>query len=338
MGWGHMRTAGFAIACWLLSAPVWAQSDEDRAAARAAATQGLAEEEAGRCDQAIELFRRAESIIHAPPHLLHIARCEAKQGRLVSARETYLKVTREELADGAPHAFVEAHGDAQKELAALDPRVPSLKVIVEGGTGSVTLDGAPMPDALVGIDRPIDPGRHELRAKNASGESKPVTVVVAEGAHEVARLVLPAAKPGPVAGPAPLLDATEPGHDAAPPTERRSNTALRTGAYVGWGVGAAGVVFGTVMLIVNHGKRSDADALCPGGACPLSRKADIAALDSDASSAATMSWVGYGVGVVGLGVGTALFFLSKDKGSAEQAHAPITPWVGVGAAGVGGRF
>jgi hypothetical protein len=334
MGWGTGRTFGLVIACCLVATPAWAQSDEDRANARAAATQGLAEEDAGRWAAAIELFRRAESIIHAPPHLVHIARSEAKLGRLVAAQEAYLKVTREELPPTAPHAFLEAQADAQKELAALEPRIGSLKVIVEGGTAAVTLDGAPMSDALIGIDRPIDPGRHELRASGDKGASKPVTVVVAEGAHQVARLVL---VPSPVAR-ATTPDAPPP-HDTEPaPEENRSRKGLRIGAYAGWGVGVAGLAVGTAMLFVNHGKRSDADALCPNGACPLSRKADIEALDADADSAATISWIGYGVGVVGLGVGTALFFMSKSPSSAETAHATVTPWLGVGSAGVRGRF
>jgi hypothetical protein len=334
MGWGTGRTFGLVIACCLVAAPAWAQSDEDRANARAAATQGLAEEDAGRWASAIELFRRAESIIHAPPHLVHIARSEAKLGRLVSAQETYLKVTREELPPSSPRAFLDAQADAQKELAALEPRIGSLKVIVDGGSAAVTLDGAPMADALIGIDRPIDPGRHVVRASGDKGASKPVTVVVAEGAHQVVHLAL---APAPVAQAA-TPEATPPHESEPPPEAPRSRTGLRIGAYAGWSVGVAGLAVGTAMLVVNHGKRSDADALCPNGACPLSRKADIQALDADADSAATISWIGYGVGVVGLGVGTALFFMSKGPSHAETAHTTVTPWLGVGSAGVRGRF
>jgi len=326
-----------------------AQTDEDRAGARAVATQAFEAEEAGKCDEAVALFRRAEAIVHAPPHLLHIARCEVKLGRLVSAREDYLKVMREELPSTAPRAFVDAQGVAQQELAALESRIPTLKVLVEGGEGDeqseriVLLDGAPMPLAFVGVERPIDPGRHELRAREDGYASEPVVVTIAEGAHVSAQLVL---RPS---GPKKARTTTHPGSgdrnasgDGGPETPAEQRGGSKVGAFVGWGVGAAGLIFGTTMMLVNRDKRADADALCPAGNCPVSRKPEVESLDSDAGSAATLSWIGYGVGVAGLGVGTVLYFMAEKSkapgGESAQARAAVIPWVGVGGAGLRGRF
>ncbi len=316
----------FGATCLFFAGPARAQSDEDRATARAAATQGLAAEESGNFAESVELFKRAEAIVHAPPHLLHIARGEARLGHLVAAQESYVKITREELASSAPKAFVEAQAAAQQELAELKPRIPSLKIVVEGGKGKVTLDGAPVPDALVGIARPIDPGRHQLKAMGHHLASAPATVEIAEGAHESVTLKLE---------PSADADIDEPAKPTttAPEEKRGSNVP----AFVAWGIGVAGVAVGTAMVFVNRGKREDAEKICPPGPCFESRRAEVEALDSDADQAATLAWIGYSVGAVGLGVGTVLFLTNRKSSPKESARA-VTPWVSLGGAGLQGRF
>src|SRR5260221_11075432 len=88
--------AGF----WLIlsSHPARAASEEDRAGARAAATQGEAAYNQKRWADALDLFSRAESLGHSPLHLLFKARALAELGQLVKARETYLEIPREESA------------------------------------------------------------------------------------------------------------------------------------------------------------------------------------------------------------------------------------------------
>src|SRR5688572_16337830 len=94
---------------------VLAQSDHERAAAREAAGAGLAAYEAGEYQRAIDSMSRAEQLVHALPHLLYLARAQSKLGRLVAARETYLKIARERLAENAPPAFIEAQAAALEE-------------------------------------------------------------------------------------------------------------------------------------------------------------------------------------------------------------------------------
>src|SRR5579862_1437501 len=85
-----------------------AQTDEARAAARAAATEGLHALQEGRFKDAVDLCTRAESLMHAPTHLLLIARAQAKLGNLVEAQEAYIKIERDHLAPNAPRAFMDA--------------------------------------------------------------------------------------------------------------------------------------------------------------------------------------------------------------------------------------
>src|SRR3954451_11899470 len=99
---------GFLLALVGQGGVAQAGEDEDRAGARAAATEGAKAMEEGRYEQAIDLFTRAESLVHAPPHLVYMARSYVKLGKLVRASETYLKVTRETLPSNAPKAFTDA--------------------------------------------------------------------------------------------------------------------------------------------------------------------------------------------------------------------------------------
>src|SRR3954453_35629 len=85
-----------------------AQSDDDRAGARVAATEGVKALNEKRFAEAADLFSRAESLVHSPVHLLYLARAQEKLGRLVQARENYTKITREKYAPDAPDAFRQA--------------------------------------------------------------------------------------------------------------------------------------------------------------------------------------------------------------------------------------
>jgi hypothetical protein len=318
------------IAAALVS-PASAQTDEARAAARAAATQGLHALQEGRYKDALDLCTRAESLMHAPTHLLLIARVQTKLGHLVEAQEAYFKIERDRLAPNAPRAFVDAQATAAEEEAALAPRVPTLKVDLEGASpadAEVTLDGAPFATALVGMASPINPGSHTLAAKSATTTAEPVTVVIAEGAKQQVTLTLiPLAPPEPVAqdGSSPAATPTE-----APPA---GHPGLRAAAWVGFGVGVAGLAAGTVFVVKNHSERNDANGLCGVQGCPESRRADIESFDRDANSASTLAWVSYGVGAAGIVTGAVLLWASHGKPTAPQS-GQIVPWFGARAMGV----
>ena len=307
------------------------QTDEARAAARAAATQGLHALQEGRYKDALDLCTRAESLMHAPTHLLLIARAQTKLGHLVEAQEAYIKIVRDHLAPNAPKAFVDAQATAADEQAALAPRVPTLKVDVEGASPSdvqIALDGAPLPSALVGMASPINPGSHTLAVVSGSATADPVTVTVAEGARQSVTLTL---KPTAVAESPPpqATPSTEPATAPLPP----QHAGLAAAGWVGIGVGVVGLVAGSVFVIKNHSDRNDANALCGSSGCPESKRSEISSFDSDANSAATLSWVSYGVGAAGLVTGAVLLWASHGKPAAPQS-GQVIPWFGKSAAGV----
>jgi hypothetical protein len=103
---------------------------------------------------------------------------------------------------------------------------------------------------------------------------------------------------------------------------------------LGWvavGVGGVGLVLGTVSGLMASGKASDLDSACRGDTCPPSAQDDVDAYDRYY----TLSTVGLVVGGIGLVGGAALLLTAPDE---SQQTAGITPYIGIGRAGVRGRF
>jgi hypothetical protein len=323
-----------------LPRPAGAQTDGDRAAARAAATAGLQAFNEGRFQDAVDLCSRAEALMHAPTHLLLVARAQAKLGHFVEAQEAYIRIKRDRLAADAPRAFVDAQASAAEEQAALAPRIPSIRISLEGPATkdvAIAIDGQNVSSAVVGLPMPVNPGQHVLVAHAASAESDPATVTAPEGAtqsvtlrmHPIASAQSDVGAPaGRAAGGAAAPEGDHPGG---------GGNALRLGGWIAVGVGAVGAIVGTVFLVKNHSDLNDANAMCGSSLCPMTKKASIDSLDSSASQASTLAWVSYGVGVAGVGAGVAMLVLSGGKGTqAPQAAGfrAARPWVGPASAGI----
>ncbi len=346
---------GLGVALCAVPVSAAAQTEEERAGARAAATEGAKAFEAERWQDAVDLFQRAESLVHAPPHLLYLARAHEKLGNLVKARELYNKITREKLEPGAPDAFRQAQADAAKELQGIEPRLARLTVKVEGPEGvsfDVAMDGDEVPSALVGIARPVDPGSHEVVVTARGYKAEPAQVTLSEGGSQTVTIEL---VEDPSAAAVPESESVANGQELATsgPTSSGEPTrdakggpnGMLVGSFVALGVGVVGMGMGTAFGLKSSSKRSDADALeeefvgvC-GNDClstdPTAKKIDD--LDSEAKSAKTLSAVGFALGGVGLATGAVLFILSgKEKQSAQAPR--VRGWVGVGSVGLSGQF
>jgi hypothetical protein len=113
-------------------------------------------------------------------------------------------------------------------------------------------------------------------------------------------------------------------------------------------VGVLGLAGGTIFALKSKSNRADADDVyakqCSAG-CDTSDPGakETASLDDSARSAKTLSIVSFIVGGVGLAAGGTLFFLSSKKeepaaSSAGSSGFTVTPVIGLGSAGVTGRF
>jgi hypothetical protein len=339
--------------------PAFGQTDEQRAGARSLATDGAAAFKEGRFKDAVDLFSKAESLVHAPPHLLFLARAHTKLGQLVRAREAYLKIVKEQLTPSAPPAFREAQGSAQRELAAIEPKIGSLAIKVEGSESAkdlaVKIDDVPISAVLVGSSQPIDPGDHKIEAAATGFRAQPQFIKVTDGekASITLKLESDANAPPPTAAATPgAANAAAPGAPpgttatpGAPPadtgTSGGGSNGMRIGAYAAFGVGAVGIGLGTVFLLKASGKHSDASDLfdqnhCGVSLCTKSIQDQVNQLDADGKSASTLGIVGFVIG--GAAVVTGVTLLVMSSGTSEAKTASVQPWIGLNSAGLSGTF
>jgi len=228
-------------------------------------------------------------------------------------------------------------------------RVASVVITVTGPANpQVTIDGDTVPAAALGLKRPVDPGQHVVKASAEGYAPAEATFTVAEAGNAEAKLTLekaaggavaaPVVGPGPAAGPA--GSEPPPGAD----TGGKSGSGQRTAALVAFGVGGVGLVVGAITGLVAMGKASDLDSACPGGTCPSDKQSDV----DSYKTMGTLSTVGFIVAGVGGAAGAILWFTAPKEGSASAggsryatvpaSRVSVTPYVGLGAAGVTGRF
>jgi hypothetical protein len=336
-----------------------AVSPEDMASARTLGIDGVKMADSGDCAGAIPKLAAAEKIFHAPTTMDRLGECEIKVGKIVAGTEHLQRVIREPLAPNAPQAFVTARQRAQDALTPALPRIAHLKIRIDGVTAdkvTATVDGAPVSSALFDVGRPTDPGAHEVQASAQGFKTATATVTLADGSESTASLHLDpdpnaaaaAATTGAATGGAASAATGAPapqagGQPAAAPAGATTAAPAQTGAppaahppvaaIAMLVVGGVGVGIGTVFGVLAMGAKSTLDGECGSSkkACP--KQSDINALNTDA----LVSDIGFGVGVVGLAIGTVMLVTHKstETGSTRKG---VVPWVGLGSAGLRGTF
>jgi hypothetical protein len=320
---------------------------ENVAAARSLGLQGIKMADSGDCKGAIEKLSRAESLYHAPSILGRLGECQVSVGQIVAGTENLNRVVREQLAANAPKAFKDAQERAKGVLNTALPKIAHLTVRVDpaDAKAQVLVAGVAIPPALIGVERPTDPGTHQIAVSAPGYLDQTQSVTLAEGASQELAVHLEkdpnaAAAAAPPAPPptAPVAVApTAPPADTGP---KKNNTL----AYVALGVGGVGLVAGGITGLMAISKKSDLSG-CVDKSCPSSQGDKI----DSAKTMATISTVGFGVGVVGVGLGVVLLLTGGSGSGSASAQPPrlaqrlpgsvtIEPWMGLNSAGVNGTF
>jgi Tetratricopeptide repeat len=325
-------------------------SDADKATARELGIDGYKALAAKDYAGALDRFKRADTLFHAPTITLGLARAQVGLGKLVAAQEIYNKLAHEDLPPKASTALKKAVKDAQTELAALSPRIPGVIIDVKGAASlKVSLDGAEVPAAALGVKRPADPGEHVVRAEAKGLADREVKVTLAEGKVETVSITLeppraappkpeppavpppmPAAKPPLVASPPVTPGAPAPAVADMPPAQkngsgrRTAGIIIGAGGLVGLGIGGA---FGAIAISKKSGSneagRCDSNSFCDDTG---------KALRLDAFHAATASTIGFVAGGVMLAGGVVLF------ATAPSGSKSTTVSLGPGNVSFEGRF
>jgi hypothetical protein len=344
-----------------LPSPAFADAGDesgDTAAARNLAVDGMKLAQTGKCGEAIDKLERAEKLHHSAIVLGKLGECYVQEGRVVDGTEALRKMLREPLPPQPTPALEKAYERAQSVLDTALPKVAGVTVTVKvppGADVTTKLDGRIVPPALLGVERPVDPGDHVVEAtapgylrsenKFSAGPGDKLTMSLdleKDPSWKPPEVPLEAAAPAAPSG----AFTTEPSREppAEPPPERHAPN--RTAAYVAWGVGAAGLAVGAGFGIVAWTGKKKLDDSCNGNVCAPDQSDR---LDSS-KLAGNVATIGLGVGAAGAILGT-VFFFTAGSGSSEQprpvaAHRKsralsdfrARPFIGIGSAGFSGEF
>jgi hypothetical protein len=312
-------------------------SPADRETARSLMQEARNLRDKGDVPGALRRFQAADSIMHVPTTGLEVARAQVALGLLVEARDTIAGIRQTTAKPNEPAQFKEARVNADKLEASLEGRVPAITIVLhgaaEGDKPSVTVDEVPLSAEVVGLPRRVDPGHHVIVAKTEHAEGKQ-EIDVTEGQQKEVQVTLVATAPlpggeehptqGPAAEETPALATTSHGP-----------TAL---TWVGVALAGAGVAVGTVAGIVSLSKKSSLESQCTNHICGPSSYGTYDA----ANTMAMLSTVGFIAAGAGAGVALVSLLVGHSTASAPAARPPealrITPWIGVGTAGLRGAF
>jgi hypothetical protein len=340
-----LASLGVAGALLAIAPAAWADpSPEDVAAARELGTQGVKLAQSGDCKSAIPKLQAAEKLFHAPTTAEQLGECQINVGRLVAGTETLNRVVHESLPANAPAPFIAAQQRAQTTLTATMPKIAQLKIHVDGAPAdqvTVTVDDEKVPSVLFDSNRPTDPGTHTVKATAAGFADASQSVQLAPGGNGSVSLTMtpaPGAAPVPAAVPGPTPANPPPAPPTAPPPEASSSGHSKVLPVVLLAVGGAGLVVGGAFGVLALGTKSTLDGACVNKTCPSSQQSNINSLGTQA----TVSSVGFGVGVVAAALGAYFLFTSggssDSKAAAPASALEVKPWVGLGSAGLGGTF
>jgi hypothetical protein len=295
---------------------------------------------------ALQSFQAADSIMHVPTTGLEVAKTEIQLGQLLEARDKLLSVTRLPIDENEPRAFSEARATAKTLGAEIEAKIPSIAIKIPGvtldATVKVTVDGVEVPPAALTAPRPVDPGHHVVVAHLGTGEAREAQVDVREGETKDVSLEVPSAAPTDT-------EAVTPEPSAESSTSPNRVGQWRLASYIGFGVGGAGLIMGSITGLVaisdfNSAKKQG----CIGNQCPPSTYPGL----DKAGTMATVSTVGFILAGVGVGAGVFGFVMARraaappstsSAGGSQWKETPslgfyVGPLPGGGSASLQGRF
>jgi hypothetical protein len=184
--------------------------------------------------------------------------------------------------------------DCAMQLNEIEKTTPTLVFAAKDAAGTdlttvaITMDGVQLADHLDGSALSVDPGKHRFVFKTLGSNAVVKDLLIQEGVKDRHENIV--FEPG--------------GADSTPSTPASDS---RWPAYGAFGVGAVGIVVGSIFGVLALNTKSTLDSECPSkSGCPQS---DIDALSRNA----WISNVGFAVGLVGAGVGTGLLLTSGGK-------------------------
>jgi hypothetical protein len=317
----------------LCSAAASAQelAPDTRRAALELAAQGDEAWARGDFTAALGKFAQARALVPAPTLAVRHGECLEKLGRLIDAAKVFQEAADFSLPANASEPFRKAVAAARPRAEATQARIPLLEIVVQAeqsAQATVSLDGQAVPQEQWASPFRVDPGAHLVKAV-AGGAEASERVVLEEGAR--VRVVLRPERPADAVAAAKPAPSPDVGASPTKAEERRGS--LRTWAWVGLGIGAAGTLAGLATGIAVLKMRNDLDdSGCTGSVCKTSQGGDVRTYNR----LRTASVAGFVVGGLGIATG-AILWLVEPRSDRVNRQA-FMPFVAPGSVGVAGVF
>jgi hypothetical protein len=268
--------------------------------------------------QAAAAYRAGHAVLQSPTSGIELARAEAAAGQWLLACATARAVADIPRAPDEPEHYQLAREDAAWMVRNLAPRLPTLKLWIEGAplgaNADVTVDGEQLRLSTVLVPRKLDPGVHQIVVRVEGFAPERLEVSLAASQRETVRIRLRRVGTSPFAS-------------------SENGPAISEWAYLGVGIGAVGLVAGSLAGILSVARANAAEDHCAsGGRCGAEAAADVSA----ARTLATVSNVGFLVGLSGTALGVGV--LASDLGWFSSERRRVQPLVGWRRIGVRGSF
>lgn len=319
-----------------------AQSATDKAAAEALFEEGKKLREQKRYSEACPKLADSQRLDPAVGTLLNLGLCYKEAGQTASAWSTY----REAAALAAASKQADREQLARDEATALETKLTKLVIEVTPEVAKipgveVKRDGAIVPQGLWGVAAPVDPGVRSIDV-TAPGKKPLHMDARAEGAGATAKVVVSALEDDPNAAAAPVAVAgtqtsAPPAGTPAAPVDQGKNTGQGQriiGLAVG-GLGVVGLVVGGVFTLKAKSENDEALEICSDDSEPCTSEDidDHDDLVEEAKASQLNSYVGYGLGGVGIVAG-AVIFLTAPKAEKQSSRFRVAPEVARGHVGL----
>ena len=312
------RVLSLLLPLWWLSPNVAAQpaspSAGDKDTARRLMDEGDTHYEANRFEEALKAYRAADDIMGVPTTTFEVGKAYEALGKLVEARDAYLRAVRYPRQGEESSAFVEARDRANERARALSGRIATLTVRVDGAPEDVALEISIDKKAVKGgsgVPRSVNPGARNIEVRAAGYKPAATTITLTEGEKREVTLKIVR---DPNAREQTVLPPPQPPPDKPP----EQGGGFPIAATLGFGFAAAGIIVGSITGGLSLAKASDLEDVCTDKICPPDQQDNL----DQAELLANVSNVSFAVAGAGIIFGViALFTIDAPK----QEALLVTP-------------
>ncbi|HEY5962081.1 MAG TPA: hypothetical protein VIV60_36245 [Polyangiaceae bacterium] len=313
-----VRTFAVSVALLLISISGPSAASEDLERARAVFRDALVLEVAGDWAAALTKFQEVAKARLTPQVRYHLARCKEHLGRQTEALGDYRVAEVEARSSG-----LEETGEIERARRDLEARIPQLFLRVDGSMSmnTIELDGIALGPSALNQPMVVNPGRHRISIRNASGQASESFIDTEPGKQielDLRDTVKDVTPTKPIATPIVL--------------EAPSGRHFPTWAYFSTAIGAAAVVSSAILFVVREQAIRDLDGACK----PVCEDSERSTLRRG-QAASIAAPIALGVGVATLGLATWGFLIGgADNGSnrGRRTSTAVSGVVGSGILGV----